>query len=214
MGYNKMMRKFILFAAIAALLPATAEARPVSYPGGWTFMTTNDVDENSVHVHYSPSAHYAVGWRHDYLRDTKTNVDTALLNLILKRWNLDGSQANLYLQSGAGIAYDSDETNPAAFTGITADWENRRLLVSYENRFFTAGSLDSFAEHTARVGVAPYIGDYGDLHTWLMVEGNYDAGNEDSFSLTPLVRLFKGTTLIEAGYNLDDGALFNFVQQF
>ena len=94
------------------------------------------------------------------------------------------------------------------------DWENRRYFTSYENRFFYGGDIDSFADHTARIGVAPYIGDYGDLHTWLMLQVDYDAGQADTFSATPLIRFFKGPTMIEAGYNLDDGILFNAIQRF
>jgi hypothetical protein len=113
----------------------------------------------------------------------------------------------LYFKSGAGVAYGSGDTDPAAFAGLEIDWENRRFFTLYENRFFYAGDQDKFIKHKARIGVAPYEGDYGDLHTWLMLQADYDAGADDTFSLTPLVRLFKGTTLIEAGYNLDGGVL-------
>ena len=39
-------------------------------------------------------------------------------------------------------------------------------------------------------------------------------GKKDDFSLTPMVRFFKGADLLEAGYNLDGGALFNYVHRF
>ena len=177
-------------------------------------MLMNDSDSNSSHIHYSPTPKYSVGWRHEYFRNSQTHVDTAQINYLAKRWNKKASQANIYLKSGAGVAYDSGNTNAAAFAGIAADWEDRRSFISYENRFFYAGDLEKFAKHTARIGIAPYIGDHGDLHTWLMLQAEYDAGKDDNFSATPLIRLFKNTSLIEVGYNLDDGALFNFVQRF
>lgn len=177
-------------------------------------MTMNDKDSNSSHIHYSPSAKYSVGWRHDYMRGSKANIDTLQLNNLLKRWNKPNEQANLYLKSGVGVAYDDGTTDPAVFTGIAADWETRRLFTSYENRFLWADDTESFAKHKARIGVAPYIGDYGDLHTWLMLQVDYDAGQKDSFSATPLVRFFKGSTMVEAGYNLDKGIQFNFIQRF
>lgn len=191
-----------------------AEARPVSYPGGWTLMTMNDKDSNSSHIHYSPTAKYSIGWRHDYFRGSKSNADTAQLNYLVKRWNAPASQANLYLKSGAGVAYDDGESSPAAFTGVAIDWENRRYFTSYENRLFYADDIEKFAKHKARVGWAPYEGDFGDLHTWLMLQADYDAGQDDNFSVTPLVRFFKGSTLVEGGYNLDDGVMFNFIQRF
>lgn len=208
------MKHIIPTLLLATCLVLPTHARPVSYPGGWTFMTMNDVDSNSVHIHYSPTAKYSVGVRHEYLRGPEANADTVQVNYLINRWNAPASQANLYLKSGAGVAYDDGDYEAAVFTGLAADWENRRYFTSYENRFFYADEIDKFAEHKARVGIAPYIGDYGDLHTWLMLQANYNAGQDDNFSITPLVRFFKGPALMEAGYNLDDGALFNFVYRF
>ncbi len=207
------MKYYLLILLI--LFPLNSiEARPVSYPGGWTAMFMNDKDSNSSHIHYSPSAKYSVGWRHDYLRDTKANIDSIQLNNLLKRWNKPQQQANFYLKSGLGVAYDDDDFEPSAFTGIALDWETRRYFTSYENHLLYAGDIEKHILHKARVGIAPYIGDYGDLHTWLMFQVDYDAGANDSFSPTPLVRLFKGSSLLEAGYNFDEGLLFNFVQRF
>lgn len=202
------------FVIASVIYTNTAQARPVSYPGGWTAMTMNDVDSNSTHIHYSPTAKYSIGWRHEYFRGPEANMDAAQLNYLVKRWNKPKEQANIYLKSGVGIAYDGDNTDPAAFTGVAVDWETRRYFSSYENRFLWAGDVDKFAQHKARVGIAPYEGDAGDLHTWLMLQADYSPGKKDDFSLTPLVRFFKGPTLIEAGYNLDKGVLFNAVQRF
>ncbi len=192
-----------------------AHARPVSYPEGWTVMLMNDGDSNSSHIHYSPTAKYSIGWRHEYFRDPSIHSDTAQLNYLVKRWNKPSEQANLYFKSGVGFAYNSDAFEPAVFAGLAADWETRRLFTSYENRFYYADDLQSFAKHEARVGIAPYIGDYGDLHTWLMLQAEYEATSENKFTTTPLVRLFKGSTMVEGGYNIqNETLLFNFVQRF
>lgn len=197
---------------IASTIPA--QARPVSYPEGWTLMLMNDKDENSSHIHYSPTAKYSIGWRHEYMRDSGAHVDTVQLNNLLKRWNKPSEQANLYLKSGVGFARDNGDYSPAAFTGLATDWETRRYFASYENRFFWSDDSQKFVKHKARVGVAPYIADFGDLHTWLMIQTDYDAGAKDNFSVTPLVRFFKGNTMVEAGYNLDNGIQANFIQRF
>lgn len=208
-----MILRFLI-VSIIILAPQNAQARPVSYPGGWTVMLMNDKEANSSHIHYSPSAKYSIGWRHEYLREPSAHVDTLQVNNLLKRWNKPKEQANLYLKSGIGVARDNGEYGAAAFTGLAADWETRRYFTSYENRFFWTENTEKFIEHTARIGVAPYIGDFGDLHTWMMLEANYDAGDADKFSLTPLVRLFKDNSMVEAGYNFDNGIKFNFVQRF
>ncbi len=206
--------RFLAICAILLVFPTAAQARPVSWPGGWMVMLMNDTVSNGAQINYTVTPKYALGVQHEYFREEKFNTDVATLDILLKRWNSTNSQANLYLKSGAGVAYGSGNTDPAAFTGMEIDWENRRFFTLYENRFFWADDQDKFVKHKARIGVAPYEGDYGDLHTWLMLQADYDAGTDDTFSLTPLVRLFKGTTLIEAGYNLDGGVLFNFTKQF
>lgn len=196
------------------MLPLVVEARPITYPGGWSVMTMNDVDVNNIETYYTPSPYYSFGWRHDYWRGPKANMDALQMNVLLKRWNNPESQGNLYLKTGTGLAYESGNTNPVAYGGMDADWEDRRWYVSYGNEFLTAGNIYGKATHTARVGVAPYIGDYGDVHTWLMLQADYDAGKDDDFALTPLVRMFKGTTLMETGINLDGGAFFHLMQTF
>lgn len=177
-------------------------------------MIMNDKDSNSSHIHYSPTAKYSIGWRHEYRRDNSAHIDAFQLNNLLKRWNGKGEQANLYLKSGLGIATNVDDVDPAAFTGLATDWETRRYFASYENRFLWANDSAKFAKHTARVGIAPYIGDYGDLHTWLMLQADYNPGQKDNFSVTPLVRFFKGDYLLEVGNNLDGGIEFNFIKRF
>jgi hypothetical protein len=203
-----------LFLVLIVLFPAAALARPVSYPGGWMLMLMNDANSNAAQMNYTLAPQVALGYQHEYFRESETHMDAATLDILAKRWNFPGSQANLYLKSGAGVAYGDGKTGPAAYTGFEADWEDRRFFTLYENRFFWTDDAEKFAAHKARVGVAPYIGDYGDLHTWLMLQADYNAGKTDELSLTPMVRLFKGYSLLEAGYNLDGGALFNFTQQF
>ncbi len=207
----------IIYQALCLTLfifPIVAQARPITYPGGWSFMTMNDMDVNNVEAFYTPDPNYSFGWRHDYWRDPKANMDAAQFNYLLKRWNNPGSQGNLYLKSGLGVAYEHGESQAAIYGGVAADWEDRRYYVSYSNEFLSAGDIYKKASHTTRIGIAPYEGDSGDLHTWLMLQADYDSHRDNEFSITPLVRLFKGTTLGEAGVNLDGGVYFHLMQTF
>jgi hypothetical protein len=69
--------------------------------------------------------------------------------------------------------------------------------------------------HAARVGWAPYEGDTGSLHTWLMVEIDHREQIKEDTTVTPLVRFFKGAALLELGYNLTDPSpLINFTYRF
>ena len=66
-----------------------------------------------------------------------------------------------------------------------------------------------------RLGWAPYEGDTNDLHTWLMLEVDQRSGLDDSLSVAPLLRFFKGPALLELGFNLvDPSPLINFTFRF
>lgn len=206
----------MMTAIMCALMAAQAQARPVSYPGGWTGMVRNNGEVNSAHIHYSPTAKASIGYKYEYWRDKEITINAAQMNNLLKRWNKKDSQANIYLKSGLGVAYDrrEEDTGLAAFTGLAVDWENRRFFTSYENRYTQAGSIDDFYQQSARVGIAPYIGDYGDLHTWLMLQIDHSPENEDAITVTPLVRLFKGPHLLETGMSNRGEVLFNYVVRY
>ncbi len=212
--------RYVIFALLGmGLFIPNAEARPVSYPGGLTFMTMNDGDKNTVHVHYSPTAKTSVGYKFEYWRDNDFTLNAVQVNNLIKRWNKKHSQANLYLKSGLGVAttnggHPKDTSSAAGFTGISADWENRRFFTSYENRYTEAGDVDDFYMQSARVGWAPYEGDYGDIHTWLMLQVDHTPESEDNVTVTPLVRFFKDVHLLEAGMNNNGELLFNYVLRY
>lgn len=213
--------RVLLYAllGVGLVISSIVQARPVSYPGGWTGMMMNDGDKNSVHIHYSPTAKRSLGYRFEYWRDKKVTLNTVQMNNLLKRWNNKDSQANLYLKSGVGIAYSDIDgldrtTSAAGFVGLAADWEDRRFFISYENRYTEAGEMGDFFQQSARIGVAPYVGNYGDLHTWLMLQVEHMPESDDDFTVTPLVRLFKDVHLFEAGVSHRGEAILNYVFRY
>lgn len=213
-----MKRLFLIAVAMIALSPEVL-ARPISYPEGWTLMLMNDGDKNTAHIHYSPTIETSVGYKFENWRDKEMVLNAVQVNNLLKRWNNPNSQANAYLKSGVGIAYsDADrfdgKTSAAGFTGIALDWEDRRYFTSYENRYTEAGAIDDFYQQSARIGITPYIGDYGDLHTWFMLQVEHSPENEDSLIVTPLVRFFKNEHLLEAGMNDRGEVLFNYIFRY
>lgn len=210
----------LIAGVMAVTITHGALARPVSYPGGWTSMAMNDGDKNSLHLHYSPTAKMSVGYKFEHWREDDFNLHAVQMNNLLKRWNAPDSQANIYLKSGVGFAMGDDDVTgnavnePAAYTGLAADWEDRRYFVSYENRYTKAGDIADFYMQSARIGVAPYIGEYGDLHTWLMVQVDHKPTADDKVTVTPLVRMFKGVNLVEAAMSNQGDVLLNWVARF
>lgn len=216
------MRKLscLLACAAVAAMTTSAQARPVSYAGGWTAMQMNDMASHSLHLHYSPSAKYSVGYLAEYWRKEDWQFHGVQVNNLLKRWNMPQAQANLYLKSGLGVAYSDHgnfdgATEPAGFAGIAADWENRRWFTSYENRYVEAGEIDHFFMQKARVGVAPYIGDYGDLHTWMMLQIDHMPTQDgEEVTVTPMLRFFKDVYMAEVGISHRGDVMANWVVRF
>lgn len=205
----------LLILIVCLLMAEAIQARPVSYPGGWTVMEQHNRDKTSLHVHYSPTAKTSVGILGLHLRQKDTGLGAIQLNHLIKRWNKPASQANIYVKSGLGVAINEDLQRPAAFTGIALDWEDRRWFTSYENKLLEAGDIDRTFSQSARVGVAPYVAEFGSLHTWLMLQLDHTPGDRHPVTLTPLARFFYGPSLLEVGSDLTTGnIMLNFIQRF
>lgn len=214
-----MIRPIYWGLLLLLAMPAMALARPVSYPGGWTWMQQNDLNAYSVHAHYSPTARYSIGYKGEYWRQEDWQFHGVQLNTLVKRWNTPDSQANLYFKNAAGVAYSdfgtfNNRSQAANITSIAADWETRRYFTSYVASYYYAGDIAKFFMHKARVGVAPYIGDYGDIHTWLMLQVDHNPTRHKNFAITPLVRFFKDEYLVEAGMSQTGDVLFNWIIRF
>ena len=213
-----MMGRLIIL--LFCLFSLTANARPVSYPGGWTMMQMNNANMNALHIHYSPTAKYSLGYKGEYWKEQKWQFHGLQYNYLINRFNKKASQANIYFKSGVGVVHSdeapfSNKNEEAGFAAIAMDWEDRRFFTSYEGRYTYAGDIGKLFVQTARVGVAPYIGDYGDTHTWLMLQTMHNPTVEgEEINITPLVRIFKDVYLFEAGISFDGDILFNSIIRF
>ena len=151
-------------------MASDAIARPVSYAGGWTLIEDTDRQSTTGLLHYTPDASYSLGARIEWDRRDDVLFTGAQATWLAKRWFGEDYQANLYLWGSAGVAQgvgnNPNEADFGAQAGVMADWETRRLFVSYRASVQDFGSLDKSAMQAARFGFAPYEGDTGDLHTW------------------------------------------------
>ena len=231
-----VLRRIRCFRYIAMLgLLCSVEilsARPVSYPDGTTVMMRNNGARNSLHLHYSPTKNYSIGYRAEYWRALEFQMHSIQMNNLLQRWNQVESQANLYLKSGLGWAYRDAKHSPEEeeageekerkkiqsegvfFGGVAMDWETQRYYLAYANRYVDAGEITAFYAQSLRIGIAPYIGEYGALHTWLMLDLRHEPSEEKPLTLTPLLRFFKSVHLIELGVEDTGKMLFNWVIRF
>jgi hypothetical protein len=204
--------KNIFYASALLSLCALAEARPVSYAGGTTVMQNNDAMRHNLHVHYSPSVSYSVGVLSEYWHALDGNFNGVQANWLAKRWNQKHSQANLYVKTAFGQFNDDNHGDPAGFIAVSADWENRRYFAAINVRYSDFGN-HQFDSQSIRLGVAPYVADYGSLHTWLMFQHDENT-LLDKPQQTLLLRFFKGDYLAEIGTNQDGKPLLNAVIRY
>lgn len=183
----------ITIISLLLLSPALA-ARPISYSGGSTLMAFSDSTKHSLYYHYSPSYKYAIGV--EVIKDRYFKNEHAFFRFtyLINRKNTQNSQRNLYLQSGIS----SDGLNHH-FYGLHGDWETRRLFAGFGYKHTQSPSRD-YDQQFAQIGFAPYLGDYGDLHTWLLLKSKKDTRIGD-VSTYPVLRFFKGNFYVELGYD-------------
>lgn len=190
-------------ALMGVAMASIAHARPVTYPGGRMSMTEVDGSAVSTQIDYTLNRQVAVGAYAVSEEGGDRYSAGALVNVLLVRNNTADSQANVYVMTGAGPAWlrRSDggrETVASGFVAAEADWETRRWFVGAASKLSVVGD-DAELGWRARVGIAPYIAGSGSLHTWTMLQVGRSAIEGDDVELTPLVRLFKGSVLAEAG---------------
>ena len=169
-------------------------ARPISYSGGSTLMAFTNQAKHSVYFHYSPTYQYSLGIEAVRNRINDHEQRYVRLTYLLNRKNTQHSQRNLYLQSGVEPV-DLDQH----FYGVHGDWETRRLFSGFGYKHVKDQSSD-YEEQFVQLGITPYLGDYGDLHIWLMLKCKKNT-LFGSWSTYPLIRLFKGNVFAELGYS-------------
>lgn len=213
---NAATKAPVLILTMLLVGASPAQAKPLSYVGGTMIMTENDETGHTATIDYTITPKVAAGV---YVKKEEGGDDFYIggpqVNTLIKRWNLPGAQGNIFNMTGIGAAHDDDEgTNLAAWTSFLADYETRRVFVSYEAKAQYAGDIDTSFSQRARVGVAPYLGNYEDLNTWLMVQVDHHPKKDDTVVITPLVRFYYKTILVEAGYSSNDHLMFNWNLQF
>ena len=184
--------KNLIFATMLFMLSDLAQSRPVSWSGGSTIIYRTNSMMSSYTFHYSPTYKYSIGA--EYVNDRYFN--NHFINLrstyLLDRHNTKISQRNIYLTGGI-----STKTNQDFSYGIHGDWETRRLFSSFSLINKHTKEKD-YTENEFQLGVAPYLGKYDDIHTWVMLKAKKNTIN-NNWEIYPFIKLFQGDFLIEVG---------------
>lgn len=188
MGIYNTFMTILLLISVSEL----AFSRPISWSGGSTIMYQSNSMYSSYYYHYSPTYKYSVGAEYindRHFNDQYVNLKTTYL---LNRKNTKASQGNLYLTGGM-----STKSKDNFFYGVHGDWETRRIFTSfsYINKHT---NKKNYTENEFKLGVAPYLGEYNDLHTWIMVKTKKDT-IKNNWETYPIIKFFKGDYLLEVG---------------
>ena len=173
-------------------LSQEAHSRPISWSGGSTFMYKTDSMKSSYYYHYSPLYDYSLGV--EYVNDRYFNEQYFNLKgtYLLNRKNTKSSQRNLYATGGVSIK-NSDNF----MYGVHGDWETRRIYSSFSHINKHTKAKD-YSVSEFQLGIAPYLGEYDDLHSWIMLKTKKDTIN-NNWNTYPFIKFFKGDFLIELG---------------
>lgn len=210
-------------AALGLLVfaPALVQAKPIAFARGTTVMAEYGAGSmNEVQAFYAPRHWWSLGASWLQLRSEdgrlQRHIGLARTNLLARRWNLPGAQANVFVWGGLGRASgnDFDGSTLARNGGFQADYETRRVYAAFrsdlqESRYY------SHRIDTLQLGWAPYAHDYDRIATWFVLQGRRYSGDLVAGTETALLlRLFKGGTWVEAGATrhgkVQAMAMFNF----
>lgn len=215
------MRIFKILTALIALVfaVALAHAGPMGFKGSTMAMGDFSPNWREGWVNYALTPRDALGagglWmRSDDKRLTR-NFTEATYTRLVKRWNGEHSQANVWFVVGAGGITGNDFTGGKAMLapGVSADYETTRVYFSANARLYRAPGLNhDFA--SVRAGFSFYEVDYDEVQPWLVLEARRMRGLSGSTEITPMLRLIHNRYFVELGINQAKQGRFNFMYIF
>src|SRR5688572_31951239 len=109
------LTRYILAGAVALAIATTAPAKPIAFAHGTTVMAEYGAGTmNEAQVFYAPKYFWSVGLGYLELESDisakRREITYARVNYLVKRWNMESAQANVFTWGSLGNAYVS-ETN-------------------------------------------------------------------------------------------------------
>ncbi|WP_298924130.1 hypothetical protein [uncultured Ramlibacter sp.] len=214
------MRRLLANAVWALWAACTlAQAGPMGFKDSTMAMGDFGRNWREAWVNHAVTPRDAFGlgatWmRSDHGQHTREYAEATYTRLV-KRWNGEHSQANVWFVAGAGPVRgnDFDGTRTMLSPGVAFDWESTRLYFSSAARLYRASGLRHDTA-SVRAGFSFYEVDYDEVQPWLVLEARRMRGLSDATEITPMLRLIHNRYFVEAGVNTDGQARFNFMYVF
>lgn len=202
---------------LAALTAIPAAAKPIAFADAWTFMHERDSDMIGTDLYYAPTYWFSLGPSTAIARsdDKLTRRESAIFhtNFLLRRWNLEGAQGNVFATVGlgrvktktfspstsaAGVFDKRERDETTQHVTLQGDYETRQFYSSFK---FDAHRASSFLDRTdtAQIGFSPYPHDYEDLAVWFVGQVKKKRGLNDETEAGAFIRLFRKNIWVELG---------------
>ena len=202
------------------VLIASVSAHPVTFEGGTALFSIHR--PRFTHIEANHTVHrnvaLAVNYRRMELDSSTLSVPQLQLNLLVKRWNLKGAQANIYAMLGGGADVSQWSNFELADTLLGSassqfDYETQTIYTALSGFAMFNEELQVYGGRY-RVGVAPYVANYNELQTWVIAQIDYVSDFADQPRITPMLRFFYRTVLWETGVSTNGHLWFQMMSHF
>jgi hypothetical protein len=202
---------------LAAFTTLTAQAKPIAFANGWTFMHERDSDMIETDLYYAPTYWFSFGptvtISQSDDKDIRREAQIMHTNFLLKRWNMHNAQANIFGTVGLGrVKTFTNTTTPLTPSGVRRDersetTQHATVQGDYETRqFYTSFKFDAHRSptfldrtDTAQIGFSPVAHDYEDLAVWFVAQVKKKRGINNETEGGAFVRLFRKNIWVEVG---------------
>jgi hypothetical protein len=124
---------------------------------------------------------------------------------LVKRWNSEGSQANVWFGVDIGNTTDALSFSGSKFgamPSVQLDWETTRLdALGYASTLKISGG-PQYPTYKMQAGFSFFEAEYDEWQPWFVVEVKHMPGMYAKPEVTPFLRVISKSLYIELGANL------------
>jgi hypothetical protein len=217
------MSKRIICGLGFLLMAAQVQAAPMGFDDSTMAMGDFSPNLREGLINYALTPRDALGASYIYMRsddDTRTrDLAEITYTRLLKRWNMDHAQANIWFLGGIGglRGNDFDGTKTMISPGVQIDYETTRLYFAATQRMYRAYGKGKDLNHdfsSLRAGFSFYEAGYEKTQPWFILEARRMQTLSEKIEITPMLRLINKSYFIEAGMNNSSQLRFNFMYIF
>jgi hypothetical protein len=185
---------------------------PMGFKDAAMLMGESSAQTKDWMLNYATSVHNAFGVSyHSWQGDAKTprmRVEHSGVSFtrLVKRWNNEGSQANLWFGVDAGNSRDALNFTGTRFgimPSLQFDWETTRLYALVSASTLRISGSRQYDTYKIQTGFSFFETEYDEWQPWLVLEVKHMPGLFDKPEVTPFLRFISNSLYLEIGANLE-----------